>query len=69
MPAERIVAMKYFQKSKRFLNYVINIQGDEPFIAPAQIDLLASLLDGTTELATLIKKLETTGTTYQSKYC
>lgn len=34
--------------------YVINIQGDEPFIKPEQIDLLASLLDGVTELATLI---------------
>lgn len=40
-------------------DYVINIQGDEPFIAPEQIDLLASLLDGQTELATLIKKIET----------
>ena len=39
-------------------DYVINIQGDEPFIAPEQIDLLAQLLDGKTELATLIKKIE-----------
>ncbi|MBN8649799.1 MAG: 3-deoxy-manno-octulosonate cytidylyltransferase [Cytophagales bacterium] len=38
-------------------DYVINIQGDEPFIAPEQIDLLASLLDGQTELATLVKKI------------
>lgn len=38
-------------------DYVINIQGDEPFIAPAQIDLLAQLADGRTELATLIKKI------------
>lgn len=35
--------------------YVINIQGDEPFIDPTQIDELAALLqDGTTELATLM---------------
>lgn len=33
--------------------YVINIQGDEPFIEPEQIDELAAILrDGTTELAT-----------------
>lgn len=38
-------------------DYVINIQGDEPFIDPQQIDLLASLLDGKAELATLIKKI------------
>jgi 3-deoxy-manno-octulosonate cytidylyltransferase (CMP-KDO synthetase) len=45
-------------KEKDKFDYVINIQGDEPFIAPEQIDLLASLLDGRTELATLIKRLE-----------
>ena len=39
-------------------DYVINIQGDEPFISPEQIDLLASLLDGKTELATLSKKID-----------
>lgn len=39
-------------------DYIINIQGDEPFIAPEQIDLLTSLLDGTTELATLAKKID-----------
>ena len=38
-------------------DYVINIQGDEPFISPDQIDLLASLLDGNTEIATLVKKI------------
>ncbi len=40
-------------------DYVINIQGDEPFIKPEQIDLLASKLDGHLEIATLIKKIET----------
>lgn len=43
---------------KKEFHYVINIQGDEPFIQPDQIDLLASLLDGKTEIATLIKKIE-----------
>ena len=44
------------QKEK--YDYVINIQGDEPFIDPMQINLLARLLDNKTELATLIKKIE-----------
>jgi 3-deoxy-manno-octulosonate cytidylyltransferase (CMP-KDO synthetase) len=38
--------------------YVINIQGDEPFIQPEQIDLLAKTLDGQAEIATLVKKIE-----------
>lgn len=37
-------------------DYVINIQGDEPFIIPEQIVLLASKLNGETEIATLIIK-------------
>lgn len=37
---------------------VINIQGDEPFIDPEQINLVASCFaDSTTELATLVKRL------------
>ncbi|MCU0443794.1 MAG: 3-deoxy-manno-octulosonate cytidylyltransferase [Microscillaceae bacterium] len=37
---------------------VINIQGDEPFIDPAQIDEIAGLFaDQTTEIATLAKKI------------
>lgn len=39
-------------------DYVINIQGDEPFINPAQIDTLAEILDGKVELGTLVKKIE-----------
>jgi 3-deoxy-manno-octulosonate cytidylyltransferase (CMP-KDO synthetase) len=39
-------------------DYVINIQGDEPFIQPEQIDLLASILNGKTEIATLIKAID-----------
>ncbi len=45
-------------KENASFDYVINIQGDEPFIAPEQIDLLASVLEGDTELATLIKKID-----------
>lgn len=33
-------------------DYVINIQGDEPFISPEQIDELGSVLEGNIELAT-----------------
>jgi len=37
---------------------IINIQGDEPFIDPAQIDLLISCFDDDqTQIATLIKKI------------
>lgn len=44
-------------QQKKF-DYVVNIQGDEPFIKPEQIDLLAKKLDGVTEIATLVKKIE-----------
>lgn len=39
-------------------DYVINIQGDEPFIHPDQINLLASALTGEIEIATLVKKIQ-----------
>ena len=42
------------KKSDKDFKYVLNIQGDEPFIDPSQIDLLAKLCDGKTELATLM---------------
>ena len=42
------------KKIDKEFSYVINIQGDEPFIDPSQIDLLAQLCDGKTELATLM---------------
>jgi 3-deoxy-manno-octulosonate cytidylyltransferase (CMP-KDO synthetase) len=44
---------------KEQYDYVINIQGDEPFIKPDQIDLLGSKLDGTVEIATLGKIIHT----------
>ncbi|MBC7382465.1 MAG: 3-deoxy-manno-octulosonate cytidylyltransferase [Bacteroidia bacterium] len=40
------------QKAGEGFTYVINIQGDEPFINPAQIDELAAVCDDNTELAT-----------------
>ena len=39
---------------------VINIQGDEPFIDPSQIDLLAGLLKNGAQIGTLIKKIQNT---------
>ena len=42
------------RKTGKDYKYVINIQGDEPFIDPSQINLLAGLCNGTTELATLM---------------
>jgi len=44
---------------------VINIQGDEPFIEPAQIDLLAScFIEEKVQLATLIKSIESQESIY-----
>lgn len=44
-------------KLQESFDYVINIQGDEPFIEPELIDTLAQSLTAETELATLIKKI------------
>ncbi len=47
---------------KKLIGYdaIINIQGDEPLIDPSQINLLASCFnDISTDLATLVKKIET----------
>ncbi len=41
-----------FEKSGSHYEYIINIQGDEPFIDPEQINELAAVCDGQTELAT-----------------
>ncbi|WP_017731791.1 3-deoxy-manno-octulosonate cytidylyltransferase [Nafulsella turpanensis] len=45
-------------QQKEAYDYVINIQGDEPFIDPGQIKALAALLNGQTELATLMKRIK-----------
>lgn len=42
-------------------NVVVNIQGDEPYIHPEQIDLLCSTFDSAeTQISTLVKKITTT---------
>ncbi len=48
-------ALKHLDQA---VDFVINIQGDEPFIQSAQIALLASVLHPDTELATLVKKID-----------
>ncbi len=51
------------QKLSTSFDFVINIQGDEPFIQHEQIDILAAgLQPGQTQLATLVKKIEDTDT-------
>jgi len=39
---------------------IINIQGDEPFIQPQQIELLKSCFNQPTDIATLVKKIDST---------
>lgn len=39
-------------------DFVINIQGDEPFIQPEQIDAVAEILEGDVELATLVMQTD-----------
>ncbi|GAB3203293.1 3-deoxy-manno-octulosonate cytidylyltransferase (CMP-KDO synthetase) [Pontibacter aydingkolensis] len=49
-----------YQQYNQPFEYIINIQGDEPFIKPEQINLVASCFrNPQTQLATLIKKIET----------
>jgi 3-deoxy-manno-octulosonate cytidylyltransferase (CMP-KDO synthetase) len=47
-------------KQQESFDYLVNVQGDEPFISPEQIDLLITQLNGKTEVATLMRKIETT---------
>lgn len=49
--------LEALEKAGSHFDYVINIQGDEPFIDPEQIDTLATILNGEVELGTLVKKI------------
>lgn len=49
--------MEAYELSGEGYDYVLNVQGDEPFIKPTQIDLLAATLDGQIEIATLVKRI------------
>lgn len=47
-----------YQKNDKPFDYIINIQGDEPFIRPEQINLVADCFrNHATELATLVKEI------------
>ncbi|QMW06126.1 3-deoxy-manno-octulosonate cytidylyltransferase [Spirosoma foliorum] len=48
-------------------DYILNIQGDEPFIDPAQIDELAAILDGTVELATQMATVDSAAILHDPK--
>lgn len=50
--------MEAMAKQDWLYDYVINIQGDEPFIMPEQINELAALLDRKVHLATLVTKVK-----------
>lgn len=47
-----------YQKLGEEYDFVVNIQGDEPFIRPEQIELLAEMFEEDTEVVTLVKKIE-----------
>ncbi len=47
-----------FKKVAGDFNYVINIQGDEPFLDPKQIDELGAVCKGQTELATQMIRVD-----------
>ena len=46
------------EKSGIKYDYVVNIQGDEPFIKAEHIDKITGLLDGKTEIATLVSEIK-----------
>ncbi len=51
-----------FEKSDFNADFIINIQGDEPFVIPQQLDALIEILDPEkVELATLAKKITDPG--------
>ncbi len=54
---QEVVAQLSEHTNPNVYDYVVNIQGDEPFIQPRQIDGLAAVLDRRTELATLVKRI------------
>ncbi|MEE3447077.1 MAG: 3-deoxy-manno-octulosonate cytidylyltransferase [Bacteroidales bacterium] len=53
-------ALTYQLNAKKTFDVVVNIQGDEPFIRPQQLQQLAATFeDPSVQIATLVKKIET----------
>jgi 3-deoxy-manno-octulosonate cytidylyltransferase (CMP-KDO synthetase) len=53
-----------YQLINRDFDVIINVQGDEPFIQPSQIDeIMNCFKNKTTQIATLVKKIEPTEST------
>jgi 3-deoxy-manno-octulosonate cytidylyltransferase (CMP-KDO synthetase) len=55
-----------YQQLNKSYDFIINVQGDEPFIQPEQIRTLVSILKPETQLATLIKKIEDEDTLFNT---
>lgn len=53
---ERVGEALSFIKKK--YDYILNIQGDEPFIKPSQIKSLIDICDGKNSICTLVKKID-----------
>ena len=50
--------VQHLRKENKHFDIIINIQGDEPFIEPAQIDLVSRCFtDGSIQISTLAKKI------------
>ncbi len=50
--------VEILNKIQQQYDYVVNVQGDEPFIDPVQIENLIGTFNGETQIATLIKKID-----------
>lgn len=55
----------YMNHEKKF-DYVLNVQGDEPFLDPRQIDSLTAICDGQTEIATQMTRCTSHETLFDS---
>ncbi len=59
--------LEALNKFRKEVDAVINIQGDEPFVAPEQIDALAELISrDEVEIGTLAKKIDDSATLFDS---